>query len=506
MHENLSDFDSAFLQAGVALFGIPVMMYGGTYGMVAGLAIDVIDIASTTYEEISEAYTKEQEVAFALAAAHVLGEQRKMMADEMDASWVKALTMIFLNAAINVLTGADDVLQIYKAYRIPVRVSHVQKGRDIAAATPAREFPNLEPQQQAEVLAFVTQARANKARHGIVDELEDAVLNDLDEALEEAFQARSWLEQMDADTARRMEDLADREDIQQLMSEAAPFVQNALRAADGEDILTMIRYAPFHTQEQLQNSITAMRNRIRDPQGEEFFRQANETNLEVTDRLEANGWVFDGDFLAPDYYAIKYSGPNQQGVPGDASRSFDDQQDMFIMNAVFRNDAPMWIREGLDQPLVPGRGTPTIMYVNMRLMQVLDLGYAGRSGRLIKKVKIEHIINPRSAIQLEWMRRTYFPEKSFREAAEDGTFNEYVRHSFSAGYAEDAMTMAGYRVTGARIELDSFYDQLGHGTVGGLEGIYNGRLPFDELLRRYGMDETDEVNTWYNIILDVEPY
>jgi len=46
---------------------------GGTVGIVAAVVVDLMDIAVTSYIEISKAYEKDVEVEFALQASEFLG-------------------------------------------------------------------------------------------------------------------------------------------------------------------------------------------------------------------------------------------------------------------------------------------------------------------------------------------------------------------------------------------------------------------------------------------------
>lgn len=835
LHEKISEYDTSMLLLSMAVLSLPVIMYGGTVGIVAGIAVDVIDIAATSYIELSKAYEKDVEVEFALQASEFLGEERKQIADNIDTSWTRAVGTILLSG-VGILFGVDEYGKLYKAYKTPLAVKRIVRGRKLVDTLKTGAYKNLKVKQKKDLFAFIVNARKKELSHGILDEVEEAALRDLrkmdemDAALarrgagappkvprqpkapdpgdslfgdryreilgpqtefpgdalvywrlmlvdiqkaapkrlmkdleslgvspaeveriakggtedlidaimktsgakeisskeaidlmqlsvraskgtatakdvekllgmvedarksggnfwddlafkgtlgEDGFQVAvpdkamrdamkelaqggapsssrlgvgedtlpppgpgaggkpapfsgdetlpppagktrppptgdaagaadelaetvrfgedgrpladgsagdahrtledlanhemgrgldeygrplvdgaagrahdsldtiarhemgrgldefgrpladgaagrahdsletiakhdmgsevakpGWMSKVDDAIVEQIEGLLHRSDIHTLMDDAAELVQKSLKGADAEEVMDLLKYSPHLTGEQLEASLKTMRKRIKEAQGEAFFKQADDKDIDLLDELEAHGWVFGG--RKPnhkDSYVITFTDP--LGETGSALRSWDEATGTFKMEAAFREQASPWIKKGLDKTLVLGKGVPTIMFVNMRFMNAFGIGYAGKAGKLMKHVKMEHIINPRSAIQLEWMRRTNFPEKTFEEAVADGSFNEYVRHCFSVKYAEDAITMAGYRIKGVRIELDHLFSP--GGSVGGLKGDYVGKVPWEDLLKRYGLEESSEVNTFFNIIIDVEP-
>jgi len=449
---------------------------------------------------------KDVEVEFALAASEILGEQRKIIADNRDTEWTKAIGAILLSAG-GILFGIDEIGKLYKVYKTPLRVRRIVRGRRLAEKLKSGEYENLATRQKKDLHAFVVNARKKELTHGIVDDVEDSALKalkairELDEGLESA--ATSWMAKVDRETLRKLEPFLHRSDINALMDDAADLVQRALKGKDGDAVLKLMRYAPHKTREQLEHGNEAMRKRVTKPQGKPFYKQADETDTGIADELAFNDWHFKGKKSAnKDTYCVTFTDPS--GGCGSALRGWDDATNTFKMKAVFRDDAEAWIAKGLDKPLVPGRGVPTIMYANMRAMNAFGIGYAGKGGKLMKHVTMEHIINPRSALQLEWIRKTYFPQKSFVDIVRDGSINEYARHCFTVKYAEDAFTMSGYRIKGVRIELDK--DFTAGGFVGGLKDDYVGTVPWEDLIKRYDLNPDDEVNTFYNIMIDVEPY
>jgi len=86
------------------------------------------------------------------------------------------------------------------------------------------------------------------------------------------------------------------------------------------------------------------------------------------------------------------------GSTGWIERSYDPKTKTAVMENAFLQDLPSWIEAGT--PMVPGKGTPTVAYLTLRQMKMLDVPFGG-----LHTVKMSTIQNIEAVMQLEQMMR-----------------------------------------------------------------------------------------------------
>jgi len=103
------------------------------------------------------------------------GEERKQIADKIDTSWYRAVGAILVSG-LGMVFNIDGIGKLYKAYRTPLAVKRIVRGREFVDTLVSGNYKNLKVSQKKDLYAFIINARKKELAHGILDETEKAAL------------------------------------------------------------------------------------------------------------------------------------------------------------------------------------------------------------------------------------------------------------------------------------------------------------------------------------------
>ncbi len=115
-------------------------------------------------------------------------------------------------------------------------------------------------------------------------------------------------------------------------------------------------------------------------------------------------------------------------------RIYDPAKRELVIRGASRVTLPKWIHEGI--PLVPGKGTPTQLYITLRQMREQGVPYGG-----LRSAYVPHVGNARSKIDLDALRRT------------GSSFLDAVRATQTYEYIETNMIQSGHRIESIKVRL-----------------------------------------------------
>lgn len=210
------------------------------------------------------------------------------------------------------------------------------------------------------------------------------------------------------------------------------------------------------------------------------------------------GWAFhDIPRSRPDGhldFRTNVVGPGEQ--QGSLRRVYDPGTQTLTMSHAFLDELPGWIQAGV--PLRPDRGTPTVTYLTLRQMKLAGIPFGG-----LKTVKMSHIQNLRSILQLDQLVRQGIP------------FDEAVAQTHSVAYASTSIQQSGHVITGARIDLEGAFRE----SIGWLMNHYESRpdvytgtrdtnrvAAHEALLSEFGVERSHPVLISFSIYLDLAPH
>jgi hypothetical protein len=184
------------------------------------------------------------------------------------------------------------------------------------------------------------------------------------------------------------------------------------------------------------------------------------------------GWLqVTTDVVAPD------------GSQGWIERSFDSQTKILVMENAFLSNLPKWLDSTV--AMVEGRGTPTVAYLTMRQMKLMDASF----GKLTT-VKMSTIQNIEAVMQLEQLRRRGMP------------LDQAVRQTHSVAYATTSIQQSGHSVNGVVIDTAGSFEWV----LGDMMDHFG--MPASErsrLFALYELGSNDSMLVNYDIRIDVGP-
>jgi hypothetical protein len=175
------------------------------------------------------------------------------------------------------------------------------------------------------------------------------------------------------------------------------------------------------------------------------------------------------------------------GAEGTVRRSFDPvSREWGMMEAFFDTDLPRWMHS--EPPMVEGKGTPLITYLDLRQMKSFGI----EAGSL-KSAKLSHVQNVEAICQLEVNRRKGM------------SMEDAVRNTHSVRYAETELIQSGHRIESVQVdggETEGFDYMLEH-----YESRDSGKVAEHEaILDRYGIERTDPVLWNFDIRIQLVPF
>ena len=175
------------------------------------------------------------------------------------------------------------------------------------------------------------------------------------------------------------------------------------------------------------------------------------------------------------------------GSTGWVIRAFHPGRKCFEWrNSYFDDNLPRWMKHDGIQ-LVPGKGTPTIAYMDMMAMRMLGIRYGE-----LRTAKICAVHDLDSALHLEWLWRRY-----------KEPLVKLVTHTRIFRSRETPIVQSGHKITDVR--LDGGRKLQVEDIIRSLED----RTKIDKhmgLLEKYEIKRADKILWEYDIHLRLEPF
>ena len=446
----------------------------------------------------------------------------------------------------NNIASAADTAPARSAQVAEELEDSLERSRLAQAAGESSDAPPLRAPDAAAQLDPEIEAALRPAQRGVrFDELPDALtssaddifsylddigssahLSDIDDLfltsaqriardIGEGTEAPPWVSAFRSETLEELRRIFNerRPDLAELMETGAQRVARQLEAADPirrRFAREVLESEPGLSPERFEALVEELVKRNPTPRSPDYYSQANPNRLDLTDDLADAGWRFT---LEETGQSAAYLIRDPDGRVGSVQRAFDPETGVFKMEAAFReaagapaNTLPGPIRGMIENVLPVGltpRGVPAIQYATMRLMNHFGIAYGSTGAGAIKQAMMEHIANYATIVKLEYLRRTYHPSKALSELPEE-ELSRLLMMTHSVRYAQSVLANAGYRIKSAKIELDALG---GDGVMRFFHrNFYSQTESAAEFAARHGIKGDDEGLTFFNIILDVEPF
>jgi hypothetical protein len=246
---------------------------------------------------------------------------------------------------------------------------------------------------------------------------------------------------------------------------------------------TLLKSKPYVDAKTLNDEITKQEKKQRDVVKNLY------KNVEVQE-----GWTYEGEptqngDIKTITTEVTYIDKSGEVKTGTFTRSYNTKTGQLIMEQAFLSDLPEWV-EGQKPELVPGRGTPTHAHVTLWQMKKMGIGFGE-----VKSVKMSTIQNIETVCHVDWLIRNYGEAK----------LNEFAYQTASVQYAETSINQFGEKITNASIDLKSKKVVLNklreHQEINKLSNKEDN----DAILKRYGLNGTEEVYINFDIFINVEP-
>lgn len=313
-----------------------------------------------------------------------------------------------------------------------------------------------------------------------------------------------WLDALTLQEYRRAFEVAHRPTFHRLLEESPGYLKQVI--AD-DFALEVLRGEPFRSAAELQAAVKRARSRIRRPVQGVWDEAGDLANPPPGLEIKGNAHAFgEGQLVSVDVYdGSKQVAQMVRTLSSvEEARTFAhsgiemlaglaDDAKVLNMDMAFVSDKLPSMLATVRNPMIPGKGTPLSVYLNLRAFQELGIGFGDPS---LVLCRLDHVLNQKTALQIEWLSRQY-PGRSVEEL---------LTHTHSYQYAESALTQAGYRIKAARIGKASTTTHAGATPFGG--GAAFGKEGHAGFLSRYGFSGVAEqapVDIGHDIYLYLEP-
>jgi len=519
-HQDISDEDTQNLIIATALLTLPVCIGGGPY---IAFACSFSEVAFESYFALDKYSESQAEIEFVRGTIDVLGYGRykKAKAEEYDYLdlTLRVATIIGFEMAAGPLIEtiaksiAFEAKKAFKWFRKGIRNIRAQRGRVLLSKYDfdVEKLPsNLGQRNYRNIIAYATKAKMLRKANRILDDNQTKILSQLDILTEKAIKRPKWARNLDDVTNNALKDLYSRKDIAKLMKSSENKVIELLRKGgrDRQEALNVLRFRPNRTWEQFKRQLDArleIKTEAKDPI--KFFKQTDPGDAvgrKAHKLLDDAHWKYElkdvsGD--VPGSKSVKLSDPD--GGRTEVVRAFDKDTGTFTMVRAER----VGDRSKFDFDLpanLTKKGTPTLIFANLRLMNEFKIGFAGAKGNQLKMVVMKNVTNKRTDIQLVWFRNTYHPAKSFKELNEAGLLGDFLRHTRSVQYAESIINLAGYRIKSVKLDdLAELPSAIGEDLS--CFKVLSDAETAEQYLRRYGVSKKENGPGMFDILIEVEP-
>jgi len=516
MHQNLSDQDTQNLIAATAVLTLPVLMVAGPF---VATIVGISEVLFESYIALDNYLESTAEIEFATGTADVLGHgrYRKAKAEEFD--YLDLTLQVGMALGMEVAGGkafevvvqgfAEGIGKTFNFFRKGLHRLRAIRGKALLGkynfdidALPA----TLKPRQLRDIGEYIISAARLRQARRILDDDQMKVISFLDRKAAEFNERPSWAKDLDELTHNDLKEFYSRDDIENLIKTSKDVVVSALRGADRGFALRVLKSTPNHNGEQFLRAIQAKKNMVTGHKTARYMDQVSETDVDSVPKLKKGHWHFETDLPDEDGF-VKMTVLGPYGSPNNAKkafviRSFEDGT--FTLKEGFIHDASAWINVGLDVPLVPGKGVPTIQFMTLRLMKKFGIGFAG-SGEDLHTVILFELVNTRMNIHVHWLHTKYFPTKALEEIADNPKFSELLMETPTVVFANDLLKKAGYEITGVRLNID-IAKQSRPSPKGVMTHFKVGKdgETAEEFLKRFGLPDDARVPINYDIELKVK--
>lgn len=138
IQDRLGTEDTREALMAVGFASIPVAIGGGIVGSGAAATavalVDVTDISYSVYSTLDEKWRSDQEIAFALASAEIMGMQRLQRAEANRVTWTHVFVDTLFTAGPAVIGLGFDAPEIFKAFREGMTLRRVARGEILLQA------------------------------------------------------------------------------------------------------------------------------------------------------------------------------------------------------------------------------------------------------------------------------------------------------------------------------------------------------------------------------------
>ena len=487
------DTDRVLLAAGIA-GGIGGAAFGTVSAAWLAFAIDVGDLGITSVKETVQLVAAERERAFARGATAVLGAGRYARARRAaDLQWVAAAGQVALGA----VAAADSLIDTWQLASLK---SSIARGQQLIEATAPSAFQRLSREAQDDVLNAVEEARRLRAALG--GGLPDAARGlapierrafDFGENLRAEYLGRpSWARDLPGEAYAAVAEMRLRPDVRRLVEADPGRLARLVTDPDGREVL---RGSPAGSFEALDQAVRREKSKVKSPIGAEFFddmarTRPNPLGFQITDEVEQY----------PEGALFSYSDINIGNVEvGSFKRSrftANGKYTLVLEASELHEGAPGWIGTArmnfLPNPQRPG--IPVALYMNTRAISNLGIGFADPR---LTTVLISNITNGQTAVQLLWLRK-YYP---------DTPIDDLLKYTHSFGYAETALTQAGFRITGVRLVPKPVLGRTSVETLLGGPGTwFRADVDWRTYIARYGISAEETIERGHTFELTVAPF
>lgn len=494
----LARMDNAILLTAFFIATLPVALVEAPAALIALMILDGADLLYSSYELVSTVREVSAETEFALGASVLLGNRRFRAAEARRYDWVP----YFFGAVASGAGAAFSAIDVYEGLATQThRAARLDGNEAIARITGGRADPgdvpqlaSLSPEEGAAMLEAIFEARRIEARLGTAAlEAEEHLALALSDTLAEAAAAIParpvWAEHLSDELFQRLGFRADAGHVIALFGRDPQRMAELVAVPGALDLLSL----PWRSVEAFAAAVTAHARRS-PPQGADFMYQMHAPHPEGVSIAGGFEPVAPGSIHGAATYMIYPEAMGSKSL-GRFERSLSDDDFLntggsMLTLEVARIDTPMWL-PGFPFPLVEGRGVPLGMYMNLRSMLDLGLGFADRG---LTVVKYSNIINLNTCAQMRWLRRTY-PK---------APLGDLFRATHSFDYARNFLEQAGLRIDDVVVRGDAI---LIGTTPRDLDagGWYAAAEPLDDFLRRYEVGADEVIDTGYDVYLRVSP-
>jgi hypothetical protein len=250
-----------------------------------------------------------------------------------------------------------------------------------------------------------------------------------------------------------------------------------------------------------------------EPVNARFYEQANDPVVDA--RMKKLGWYFgvQGESSGTYQRRLQLVVGDPNGNFGGLTRSYDPTTGHLMFERAMRLDGEMklgghanepvraMIPQGLDVPMDAARGTPTMQFYTMKIMNRLGIKYGSPDG--IRLASLQTISNARTCAQVAWFKMTYYPFTPWDQIPPD-VVSEFLMGTHSARYGAEVLASAGYRVTGATIHVPGHRYPIGQ-LRANFEPDATGET-FEQFLGRHNLSPETPTENAFTITLQVEPW